>query len=113
MRRTLATLLFASLLSAAAAIEPANVEMAVVENGGSILSWLGGLNWAELMTVALIIGWVFRWVAAQLAFRSLLGIINNSRAAEPGPATMALAGWSQRLGLRRTPRLRAQTRPLL
>ncbi len=77
-----------------------------MENGGGILAWLGGLNWAELAVVALIIGWVVRWVAAQLAFRSLLGIINKSRAAEPGPATMALAGWSQRLGLRRTPRLR-------
>lgn len=96
----------AELVSAAAGIDAANGKTAVVENGGGLLAWLGGLNWAELALAALIIGWVVRFVTAQLALRSLLGIVSRSRAAEPGPATMALAGWTQKLGLRRTPRMR-------
>ncbi len=86
--------------------ETVNVGTTAIENGGSLLAWISGLQWIETALFALIAGWLMRFVLAQLALRSLLGIVNNSRVAEAGVATMSLHGWTQRLGLRRAPRLR-------
>ncbi len=96
----------ADLVSAAMAVNAGHAEPGVVENGGGVLAWLAGLNWLDLAVGALIAGWIVRFVVAQVAVRSLLGIVSKSRDAEPGPATMALAGWTQKLGLRRAPKLR-------
>jgi len=63
------------------------------------------IDLTQALLILLAAGWIVRFVAAQLAARSLLGIVAQARAAENGPATVALDAWTRRLGLRRAPRL--------
>lgn len=88
------------------AMDAANVETAVVSNGGGILAWLGQASLPELVIAVFIAGWVVRFVLAQLALRSLLGIVNLSREADPGVAKSFVQAWAERLKLRPAPRLR-------
>ncbi len=63
------------------------------------------LDLAQIFLIVVAVGWIARFVSAQLAARSLFGIVNMSRPAESGAAMQSLKVWSQRLGLRRAPRL--------
>ncbi|MEQ1784774.1 MAG: M56 family metallopeptidase, partial [Hyphomonadaceae bacterium] len=96
----------AETLVAMQALDAANVETIVVSNGGSILAWFGQASLPELLISVFIAGWIVRFVAAQLALRSLLGIVNVSREAEPGITKSFVKVWAQRLKLRPAPRLR-------
>ena len=96
----------AETLVAMQALDAANVETIVVSNGGSILAWFGQASLPELLISVFIAGWIVRFVAAQLALRSLLGIVNMSREAEPGITKSFVQVWAQRLKLRPAPRLR-------
>jgi len=64
------------------------------------------LDLTQMLLLVLAGGWIVRFVLAQYAAKSLLGIVAVSRPAEKGAATVALDGWAKRLGLRRAPRLR-------
>jgi len=64
------------------------------------------LDMTQILLLVLAAGWIVRFVLAQYAGKSLLGVVANSRAAEPGQATAALMAWSKRLGMKRVPRLR-------
>lgn len=64
------------------------------------------LDLTQMLLMVLAGGWIVRFVLAQYAAKSLLGIVAVSRLAEKGAATVALAAWTKRLGLRRAPRLR-------
>lgn len=64
------------------------------------------LDLTQMLLLVLAAGWIVRFVLAQYAGKSLLGVVASSRAAEPGRATAALQAWSKRLGMKRTPRLR-------
>jgi len=78
----------------------------VVESGGTLWAVLGAMTIVELALLAVIAGWLVRFVMAQVALRKLLGIVMLSRAAEAGGASDAIRKWASRLKLRRTPRLR-------
>ena len=93
-------------LAAAPTMDAGPVGAVVVSDGGSVLAWLGQASLPELLIVALIAGWIVRFVLAQLALRSLLGIVNVSREAEPGVAKGFVQAWATRLKLRPVPRLR-------
>lgn len=89
------------------ALDAAPAETAVVvESGGTLWAALGAMNAAELALLAVIAGWLVRFVLAQVALRKLLGIVMLSRPAEGGPASDAIRKWASRLKLRRAPRLR-------
>ena len=83
-----------------------DVPAQVVSDGGSLMSWLSARSLPEIVLLALMAGWLVRFVLAQLALRSLLGIVNVSREAEPGVAKSFVQSWAQRLKLRPAPRLR-------
>ena len=93
-------------LAATPTMDAGPVGAVVVSNGGSVLAWLGQASLPELLIVALIAGWIVRFVLARLAVRSLLGIVNVSREAEPGVAKGFVQAWATRLKLRPAPRLR-------
>jgi murein DD-endopeptidase MepM/ murein hydrolase activator NlpD/Zn-dependent protease with chaperone function len=92
-------------LAAMHVLDLANVETSVVENGGSVLVWLATASPLELTLLVMIAGWLVRFVLAQHALKSLLGIVNMSRPAEPGVAKNFVLSWSRRLKLRGAPRL--------
>lgn len=83
-----------------------DVPAQVISDGGSLMSWLSARSLPEMVLLALMAGWLVRFVLAQLALRSLLGIVNVSREAEPGVAKSFVQAWAQRLKLRPAPRLR-------
>lgn len=60
----------------------------------------------QIVLIVLAIGWVARFVMAQLAAKSLLGILQFARDASPGAMRNAVNAWSRRLGMKRPPRLR-------
>ena len=64
------------------------------------------LSLTQILVLVLAAGWIVRFVLAQYAGKSLLGIVAVSRPAEKGRATAALQAWTKKLGMRRTPRLR-------
>ncbi len=64
------------------------------------------LDLTSMVLLVLAAGWIVRFVLAQYAGKTLMGVVAASRAAEPGRATVALQAWSKRLGMKRTPRLR-------
>lgn len=64
------------------------------------------LDLTQILLLVLAAGWIVRFVLAQYAGKSLLGVVAASRPAEPGRATAALRVWSQKLGMKRAPRLR-------
>ncbi len=64
------------------------------------------LDVTQILLLVLAAGWIVRFVLAQYAGKSLMGVVAASRAAEPGRATAALNAWSKRLGMKRAPRLR-------
>ena len=88
------------------AFDTAGVQTAVVANGGGVLAWLGQASLPELLVAVFVAGWIVRFVLAQLALRSLLGIVNVSREAGPGIAQSFVQSWAKRLKLRPAPRLR-------
>ena len=59
----------------------------------------------QIILIVLAAGWVVRFVMAQLAARSLLGIVHYAPEAGPGFAQNAARTWSRRLGMKRAPRL--------
>ncbi|HEV7694387.1 MAG TPA: M23/M56 family metallopeptidase [Hyphomonadaceae bacterium] len=65
-----------------------------------------GLSLTETLLLIVMLGWVVRFVFAQLSARTLLGIVANSEIAGDGSARRALEAWSARLKLRRQPELR-------
>jgi beta-lactamase regulating signal transducer with metallopeptidase domain len=64
------------------------------------------LDLTQIVLMVLAAGWIVRFVLAQYAGKSLMGVVAASRPAEPGRATVALQAWSKRLGMKRAPRLR-------
>lgn len=87
------------------ALELANVETTVVENGGSVMATLAAANPFEIALMIVVAGWLVRFVLAQHALKSLLGIVNMSRPASSGVATGFVGNWARRLKLRNNPRL--------
>ena len=59
----------------------------------------------QMILLVLAAGWVVRFVIAQLAARSLLGVVQYANQAGAGLARNALHTWSRRLGMRKMPRL--------
>lgn len=102
---TVATAATGDNLAAMHVLDLAHDETAVIENGGSIMAWLAAANPLELALLVVMAGWLVRFVMAQHALKSLLGIVNMSHAAAPGAATGFVANWTRRLKLRREPRL--------
>jgi murein DD-endopeptidase MepM/ murein hydrolase activator NlpD/beta-lactamase regulating signal transducer with metallopeptidase domain len=70
------------------------------------VSQMPAIDWEGALVAVILAGWIVRFVAAQLAARRLGGLLATSRKAEPGIASLALEGWTQRLALRRKPELR-------
>ncbi|MEQ1782737.1 MAG: M56 family metallopeptidase [Hyphomonadaceae bacterium] len=103
---TVATVPKAETIAALQSLDDAYVQTQVVTNGGSAIVWLSARNLPEMLLIAMIAGWIVRFVLAQLALRSLLGIVNVSREAEPGVAQSFVQAWAARLKLRPAPRLR-------
>ncbi len=103
---TVAAAPMADTLAGMHAVDAANVQTQVVTNGGSAIAWLSARSLPEMLLIAVIAGWLVRFVLAQLALRSLLGIVNVSREAEPGVAQSFVQAWAKRLKLRPAPRLR-------
>jgi len=97
---------FPADLAVVSAVDAANVTTAVIERENGLPSWLKGLAFGEMLVLALMAGWIVRFVAAQLSTRALLGIVATSREAEAGLALGSLSVWSARLRLRRRPELR-------
>lgn len=94
-------------LAAMHVLDLANVETAaVVSNGGTVFSAISALSLFEIVALIVIAGWLVRFVSAQMALRSLLGIVMMSRPAEKGRAMDAVKTWAGKLRLRRAPRLR-------
>ena len=91
-------------LGAMHALDAGAVETAVVENGGSLMAWLAA-NPVQAVLLVVIAGWLVRFVMAQHALKSLLGIVNMSHPAGSGPAKGFVGSWTRRLKLRREPRL--------
>lgn len=86
-------------------IEPATMAPVVESAGFSVAAAPVAVDAAQVILLVLAAGWLVRFVIAQLAARSLLGIIQYAREAGPGPARNALTAWGRRLRMRRTPRL--------
>lgn len=103
---TMAAIQTSDMAAGGAVLDAAKVQTQVVSNGGNVMAWLSARSLPELALLALIAGWLVRFVLAQLALRSLLGIVNLSREAEPGVAKAFVQSWAQRLKLRPAPRLR-------
>ena len=64
------------------------------------------IEWEQMLLLLLAGGWIIRFVAAQLAARSLGSGVSTSLPAEPGYASDALTAWARRLKLSRPPKLR-------
>lgn len=96
----------ADTLTAMHALDTVGAQTAVVSDGGTMLSWLAARSLPELLLITLIAGWLVRFVLAQLALRSLLGIVNLSREAQAGVVKSFVQSWATRLKLRPAPRLR-------
>jgi murein DD-endopeptidase MepM/ murein hydrolase activator NlpD/beta-lactamase regulating signal transducer with metallopeptidase domain len=77
----------------------------VQETGGWAWEWRDS-RWVDVIMLAVMLGWIGRFVLAQLSARTLMGIVANSEPAGAGPAREALEAWSARLGLKRRPSLR-------
>ena len=60
----------------------------------------------QIVLLVLAIGWVARFVMAQLAAKALLGVVQYARDAGPGAAQNASRMWSKRLGMKKPPRLK-------
>lgn len=103
---TVSTMPSAEIMAGLTALDAAGVQTQVVSDGGGVMSWLSARSLPEFLLIALIGGWLVRFVLAQLALRSLLGIVNMSREAEPGVAKSFVQVWATRLKLRPAPRLR-------
>ena len=93
-------------LATAPALEAWHAGALVIPDGGSVLALLGQASVPELLIALFAAGWIVRFVMAQRALRSLLGIVNLSREADPGIAKSFVNSWAERLKLRPAPRLR-------
>ena len=102
---TVSNVVTGDTLTAMHALELANVETTVVENGGSVMAMLAAANPFEIALMVVIAGWLVRFVLAQHALKSLLGIVNMSRPASAGVARGFVGNWARRLKLRTDPRL--------
>jgi murein DD-endopeptidase MepM/ murein hydrolase activator NlpD/beta-lactamase regulating signal transducer with metallopeptidase domain len=104
--QTLGPVVAGDNLAAMRAMDLANVETAVIANGGTIWAALSAVSLIEIVLLVVIAGWLVRFVSAQLALRNLLGIVMLSRKSAAGAAHQSVGRWSQRLKMRKSPQLR-------
>ena len=90
---------------AALVVEPAVLAPVADTVGVSVAAAPVAIDPVQVILLVLAAGWLVRFVLAQLAARSLLGIVEHAREAAQGLSRHALGAWSRRLGMRRQPRM--------
>jgi beta-lactamase regulating signal transducer with metallopeptidase domain len=90
---------------AAFVVEPAVLAPVADTVGISVAAAPVAIDPVQVILLVLAAGWLVRFVLAQLAARSLLGIVQHAREAAQGLSRNALGAWSRRLGMRRQPRM--------